>query len=945
MRIKGVITIAAATLLCISSSGQFYNTGRGRTGERFLQYNTNDYRLVFPRGYEIPASRFAFILDTIHPHLNYGIDFPIRKVPIILRTENIQSNGYVTWAPKREELVMSPSMDNYALTWSKGLAVHEGRHVAQISAMKRGLSKVASWVLGEAGISLALLVISSWQMEGDAVLAETQFAEFGRGLQPDFTIGYRGIFADRGYKMKRIDPLVCGSYKSFYPDIYHYGYQIMSAADYYYSPQLWGEILKYSAKWPIFVLPDYFYLKSRHNTSYREIAQRTFGELDSLWKPYSRVDQNYELLTPQNRHSYTNYQYPIKAANDILAVKTDFDNPAKIMNIESGKSIVPVGNITSRPILGGDKLYWTEYRPHPIFEQVSYSSIRSLDLKSGKKRNILPFGRNFMVTPIDSVGFAAVSMDELSNHFIRFFDADFNNTDTYRFGRGYEIALQGLTWDSATKSLCYIALDKHGMYIGKLAKDSTCRWRSSQVTAPSVVTVSDLTSAAGKLYFSSIQSGKNEIHTIDLISGNEHRLTDSRFGAIAPNVSDSTLLFTSYTGGGYMVAGGSADTTGRPQVKWSRLPENILNPVRNVWDVPKVDSIDGTLPAAEMAAKPFDKVGNGFSLHSWAPIGFDGDYLFDQRDIQLTFGASAFFQSTLGELTGYATYGWLNNRNWLKGRVDYTGLPLTISLRAEYGGGDQVIYGQQSAFGYPTPKRDLYFSTTLALSLPLNFSSNGYSRLLQPSFAVQYSNSLLWKDNHYVPGFVRYEAGLWYSSTRYTAHRSVTPSLGYAVKASVSGAFEDQFAAIYSLYGRGYLPGFMKNHSLTLEAGLQYQQGKTYLSAAKTLLPRAVVDPYAAKMFAAVNAAYAFPVFYPDWGFDGVIFFKRITLAPFGGYSVGQYFAIEDQTVQRYTYSYGVDLGIDFNIFRAFEQNLQFTFAFPSTSSGMFFGVAYNFGF
>lgn len=933
--------IALLILAATCAHGQFYNTGRGPTCEKWMQLKTPSYKLLYPKGYEIPASKMAFMLDTIHPLLNFGIDFKQQRLPIVLRTQNILSNGYVTWAPKREELVMSPSNDNYALTWSKSLAVHEGRHVAQISAMKRGLTKIATWLLGEAGMSLGLLVISDWQLEGDAVLAETQFAEFGRGLQPDFTIGYRAIFAGNGATLKKIDPYVCGSYKNFYPDIYKYGYQLMSAADNRYSPQLWGEILEYSGRWPIFIVPDFFYLRYKYKTSWRRIARDAFAELDSLWEPLHGIEQNYLTLTGENRHSYTTFQYPVSVNNSTLAFKTDFNTPTRFVDIDTKKQWAQVGNITSRPAVENSKIYWTEYRPHPIFEQVTYSSIRELDLATGKKRNILPYGRNFMVTPIDS-GFATVSIDKLSNNFIRFFDADFNNIDTYRFPYGYEIALQGLAWDDSTKALYYIAIDNDGMYIGSTAKDKNGKYIASKITKPSRVTISDISAHNGNLYFSSIESGKNEIHSINLATGVEHRLTDSRFGAISPAASDSAMLFTSYTKGGYMVSRGSIDTVGRPTVAWSKLPQNIVNPYRKSWGVPKVDSIDGALPVGEMKSTPFNKAAHLFNVHSWAPIGFDGDYIFDRQTIQAAFGATAFFQSTLGDLDGYATYGWLNSRNWLKGRFNYKGLPLTISLRAEYGGGEQIIYGSTNS----TPKvhSDLYFSTSLSFALPLNLSSNGYSRLFQPSFAVQYSNSLIWGGDKYNLGIGRYDGSLWYSSTRYTAHRTLTPRLGYAVKASVSGSFNKDFGTLYSIYGRGYLPGVAKNHSITLQAAYQYQEQAKYMFGSKTMVPRGVHDPYATKNYAALNITYAAPIFYPDWGIDGILFFKRVTIAAFGGFSAGQYF-LQTGIVNRQNYSYGADLGIDFSIFQAFEQNLTFTFAFPSTSSSMFFGVAYNFGF
>lgn len=941
--IKKIFVVLFLLSVALPLKAQFYNTGRGRTSERWMEINSDKYKLLYPEGYSLSARRFAFVLDTIYPHIDFDINIPLRKLPIVMRTENLFSNGYVTWAPKREELVMTPSMDNYALLWSKGLAVHEGRHVAQISTMKRGLSKIASWILGEAGVSVALLVVSSWQMEGDAVLAETQFAEYGRGMQPDYTLAYRAMFADGRNSLRHVDPFVCGSYKHYYPDIYHYGYQVMSAADYYLPSGTWGEVLKYSAKWPIFIVPDYVYLRRHYKTSYRAIARRAFGELDSLWKPYADVKENFRYLTPENPRSYTTHQYPIKVDSSIVAIKTDFDTPTSLVDLSSGRSITPVGSISSRPASQNGVLYWSEYKPHPIFEQVTFSMIRSLDTRTGKRENFARWGRNFMVTPMGDQGFATVSMDELSNHFIRFFDRDFRNIDTYRFERGREVAIQGLAWDSVTRSLCFIALDKSGMYLSSIRRNSRGGWNAEQLTKPSVVTISDLTASNGKLYFSSIQSGKNEIHTLDIASRVEHRLTHSRFASTAPSAtSGDTMLFTAYTPSGYMVARGSTDTASRPTVAWSRRPENILNPVRRRWDVPIVDSIDGQI--AQQPEKRYSKGGHLFNLHSWAPVGFDGDYILEDRPMQLAFGATAFLQSVLGDMEGYATYGWLNRSHWLKGRFIYTGLPLRISIGAEYGGGDQLFYGK-GVQGESSVDHDPYFAVDASLILPLNFSSSGFSRLLQPSFAVKYSNSKLWNGTSYNMGMAKYDAFLWWSSTRYTAHRSITPRLGYALRAGVSGAFNADFAHLYSLYARGYIPGVAKNHSITIAAAAQYQSSKLYMFGSKVLVPVGVNDPYATRAYAAATINYTAPIAYPDWGWDGILYFKRIWAAAHGGYTRGQYLsAITDNYISRSTYSYGIDLGIDFNIFQAFDQSIRLTFAMPSTQKGMYFGFSYNFG-
>lgn len=931
------------------ASAQFYSTGRGNPFTKLDQIKTSHYQLIFPQSYAPSAQRLGVFLDTIRPYISTGIGVEPRRVPIILHTRNVYSNGYVTWAPRREELVMVPPASTYAMPWSRQLAIHEWRHVTQITALNHGLTRIASWLLGEAGYSLGLAVMSRWQLEGDATLAETQFSEFGRALQPSFTVGYRALFADGRKSFRYLDPWACGSYNRAYPSIYNYGYQIMSATETYLGKNIWGEVLLHSGKWPIFIFPDAVWLKRKYKTSYYKIAQRAFAELDSLWTPLADVDENFEQITAEKRRTYIKYEWPLSTPDfGVVAFKNDWNMSPSLVSL-SGNSTVRTdgakdqplfypGTLSSRATSRGNNLYWTEYATHPIYEQESFSVIRSLDLVSGRARFFERTGCNYFVTPIDSTGFATVALDDQLHSYIQFFDKDFNRTTALGFG-GKEISLHGLAWDSLTSQLIFIALDNSGMYIGALDRDG----EPKRITEPSVVTVSDLSADEGRIYFSSIESGKNEIHSIDLLSGVERRLTESKFGSNAPSVLGDSLFFTTTRAKGEMVASAIAirDSVAS-KVYFSRLPQNKVNPARYKWPVPTFDTIHIPQNATSgVKAKRFSRAAHALNIHSWAPISFDGDFLTGERDLQLALGVTAFLQSTMSDLQGFATYGYVNRSNWVKANLQYKGLPLTIDLNAEYGGGDQVVYG----FGARPPVNSPYTSVGVTLSLPLNLSSGSSLRLLQPSLSVQYSNSLLISDDamNYDRGMARYEASLWWSSTRRASYRSIVPRLGYALRLNVAGAFDDRFATWYSIWGRAYLPGVAPNHSITVKAATQYQNLSELNFQSKAITPRGYSDPFVTQSYSAATLDYTAPVAYPDWGWDGVIFLKRIWASAFGDISCGDYVSPLDRSLSRKTgYSYGINIGFDFCLIRSFNQSCSFTLAMPKGQK-MFFGFNYTF--
>ena len=51
---------------------------------------------------------------------------------------SVRSNGFVTWTPKRMELIVTPPQDSYAQDWIGQLSLHEYRHVVQISQLDQG---------------------------------------------------------------------------------------------------------------------------------------------------------------------------------------------------------------------------------------------------------------------------------------------------------------------------------------------------------------------------------------------------------------------------------------------------------------------------------------------------------------------------------------------------------------------------------------------------------------------------------------------------------------------------------------------------------------------------------------------------------------------------------------------------------------------------------------
>ena len=96
------------------------------------------------------AYRYALFLENVYPHMSKTIGKPIKaKFPVILHPGNMQSNGMVSWAPRRMELITTPSSDLNNQSWDKHLVLHESRHVFQTGKVMHGIFKPLYYIIGE----------------------------------------------------------------------------------------------------------------------------------------------------------------------------------------------------------------------------------------------------------------------------------------------------------------------------------------------------------------------------------------------------------------------------------------------------------------------------------------------------------------------------------------------------------------------------------------------------------------------------------------------------------------------------------------------------------------------------------------------------------------------------------------------------------------------------
>lgn len=922
----------------MDATAQYFVSGNSPASYKWKQlYNYNKQKIIYPNFAAPEAVAVGRYMDVLKPYITFGMAPKIDKLPVLLLPGNLNSNGMVTWAPKRMEINTPPPINSYAMPWLKEVTTHEYRHVVQMSNLNVGFTRALSYILGEQAIGLIALIPNGWYFEGDAVVAETQMSMYGRGRQPDFTITYRAML-NEDERYFKYDKMVLGSYTDFVPSKYNFGYQIVSSANNLYGDDFWGKVIRFCGRNPYFITSTSVAYHKYIGTSSTKMAYRAFSNLKDFWAPYAKVNNSTTIATlPQT--SYTDYTSPIKFYDgSVIAHRHDGDQQDHFIVADStlskAQKLEYASFLSSRPIVEGKRLLWTEFRPSLFYEQKNSSVVRALQIekrgnkyKTSRPKTLLS-GRNiFLVTPTPSLnnGYVMVEYNNRNSAAVLFTDSTFREIKSFalpdKFG-----SVSGLAFDDKTSTAALIILDQSGKWIGIIDPSTG---EITPITKPSYVTVSNLTASNGNLYFNSIESGKDEAHTIDLATGKEYRITTSKYGSsYASDGQNNSILTTTYTRSGYKLAHQKIITDSLHAVEYKRLPTDLFTPYRGEQDLIKLDTInfaDSLYQLSEpFKTKPYRKGANMFGLHSWIPFGFNVTKLLDERNLDIGFGATLLSQNTLSDIIVEAGYAWIPGvkESLIFGSVAYTGLPVHFGLNVEYGGGSQDVYlpaAQPSTPNDPSlPAIKKYLKIEGKASLPMNFSDGRMLRKLEPFVTFGYYNSLMYhySNNTISTGMGKMQVGISWQNYTPMATKDLAPRLGYQI--TLQGVFnpmDKEFGKLINLYGLGYFPGIAQNHALVVGANIQYQNVGNYNYKQKTLYPWGCQYNFTPEKVYSTSVNYKFPLAYPDGGISGLIYFKRIALDFFGQYSRVELPSFHN-SVQFNAYTYGGTASIDFNVLR-----------------------------
>ncbi len=878
---KGIILLILSLLTMARAGAQYYDTGQDPASLRWLQIRTPHFRVIYPDDFGEEAGRYARLLEESFEKLSVLYPGVKTNIPVIIHNHSMQSNGYVSWAPRRMELYPLPGQDNLPMFPARQLTVHETTHVLQLGSLNsRGFGRALRYIIGEQAVGLSALEIPSWAFEGDAVYAETASGLSGRGRSNTFIRGARALTlrpeGNYGY-----DRMLSGSFRNFTPDHYVFGYLMMNHLR-TIKPGAWNEVYRIASA-GFRVNPVNAGLRKETGLTKNSLYDSTFAALEKAWReniPAGVTD--YASLSLSKKRDYVSHFTPHRMPDGrIISLRTSLSHPSRFVITDpvEGKehNLTTTGYIYPYIFsLSGNTIVWAEQYPDIRWDNRDYSVIKRLDIQGGTVTAVT-WQTRYTAPDISPDGrtIVAVSTTPEMTCSLVFLDARTGEV-LMNVVPPENLILQRPAWSSDGSEVTVVTLNENGEGI------RTYRPTGKIWTVNMNESVTDIVQAEihnDTLFFLAQGDGSDNIYRISG-DGPAERITGSRFGISGFSVSGSELLFSDYTASGFAIASEKTTATAGPaQVTGHEIfPPVAPMPtgMQGKESLPDTDTDSLRLSISE--PRPYRKTAHLFNLHSWFPFYADIDEIrSDPTTIRP--GITLFSQNHLSTLVSNLGYEYSDGNHYLHSGITWKGWHPVIDADVTWGG-DQLIICDSSVTQLPGQMgRDL--QVNLNIYDQMWFAYGKFRQMLMPALYFNYHNRYTWipDENRFDPDLLNITGRLYFSNTFRTAFRDINPRWGQVFDFRLTTAPWDTKLYNRRSYARSILffPGLLPNHSLALKAGWENQGPARKLLYRNSIpWPRGYEADMVAEKLLSFSADYTLPLFYPDLAAGSLFYLKRI---------------------------------------------------------------------
>lgn len=949
MNLRSIFFTAFITLLLCAAGkafAQFVASGSMSHKVKWMEVQGETYKVIYPKGMDSLAKRYLWLLEGNRDAVMLGLGgIKPAKVPVVLYNSSVRSNGTVVWAPKRMELFTIPATNTYAQRWDEQLAVHESRHVGQMTHFTRGVYKLGSIFIGQQAPSLGVGIYPSrWMLEGDAVVAETELSNGGRGRSAGFMEYYRASFLEGDIRSWTRWKL--GSYRYYTPDIYALGYLTNSTiryktGNYGYAGEIFDRFVKN------------FYTPFARDASYipvtGDVPRRYFRKgremMTQHWKDELPCRGEFtcpEQLLLERGKGYREYFSPVVVGKDsTLYLRHSYNEPAALVLVtEGGERTIRAfaANVVNMKGAGGRIYFLEQVRDHRWSNTV-YGNLYVYDWKSGKME-VLQEGKFYGSLQLDGSGkrISVVEYCPQGGTSLSILDSD-----TAEVICSVQAPDNGEITASAWVSGKLYASVVTGKGLGIFELENG-QWRV--VLHEQSASIEELQGTGDFLYFLSDMDGVRNVYSYYPAEQRLTRLTNSLYGATSPYIFGGVLYYSSLELGGRFPVKIALDSikdcgskftpwvengilhgqyryfvadTLSSQAKRALEQKNLLASEKEIGQRGGTSFVKYARSQEEFAEmvepKKYDKSAHLFRFHSWAPLYYDVERImesdYDNLYEVVSLGAVAYSQNSLG--TAVTMLGYSHRKGLDAGhfKMKYTGwypsLQFSADVNDDYRYGVRIEReGEKVRARVERLSSPLVELSTMAY-IPLDLSSHGWNRGVVPQLEWDFNNNGYYDTSRsdYIYSNTLTASMQFYVMREY-AHSSIFPKWGIGGAARWRTAIDggENFGNMASVNLYGYLPGLAPAHGLKLSLGMQKQNvdGKNYFMSNMLNMPRGCDEVFGEDYFMC-TADYVLPLYLGDINVIRLVYLKRLQFMPFAD------FAVVDS---RRLHSYGTAVMVDF---------------------------------
>jgi len=968
---KKVLLIVCWAWLPFGAFSQSFPLGLNPSNLKWQQINTDKVQVVFPAEIEEEGQRVANLIHYLSEHDLETIGEKTGKITILLQNQTTIPNGFVSLGPFRSEFFMTPPQFNLLGTgdWLDLLAIHEYRHVLQITNARRGLTGLFSTLLGQNALTLFRRVaLPRWYLEGDAILTETGYTTSGRGRLPSFNMQYKALRLNGlDYNYEKAS---AGSLKDYVPDHYALGYYLTAHARRKYGAEIWQDVFTHSVKYKSPLFPFSMSLKKFTGKRVPQFYEETMGVLDSVWEAQDEALPltPFEQLTKTDTKTYTTYKNPHFLTEDlILTEKASYKqiNRFQLVDRNGGEKKLFIPGITyspERPIsVRNGKLVWAEAVFHPRWGYENYSVIKMAELPNlngvkkaetlgyylaepvqltKKTRYFSPslsWGGERIVTvnaPTD-LDYALVILNSSNGNVLQ----ELPNPNGYFYSFPH--------WLEGDQKIAVVAQKAHSQALLLVdpktgAEEVLIGFHNEQILNPYP--------RGEYIYFSGSHTGTNNIFAIHRETRETFQLTSSKLGAFQPSVSadGKTLLYSEFTPYGYQVS--------RRELSPSAYQPVVLKKVESgiAFYKPLIEQSGGSIlddvKNEEYEVKKYSKGANLLNPHSLQPFIAHPNYSIEVQsdDKMTTTQAAAGYSYNVNEENG-GFYGRIRYAEFFpvfeaEARVYGTRERLAPYLGSEVTEEDTVFF--RGLYVRDWREQDY----RLGVTLPLNLTRGNHFSQLQLGMDYHFI-----KADYRRSALERFEERLgdsrdeWFNTLNFRmrfsriqnrARQNINSRFGQVVDLRYMTTLGQQNnqGSLFRALGTFLFPGVSYNHSAFVQVGYQQELlTNTYMFRDNYFYPRGYPSIIHDRI-RTIGVNYSLPLVYPDMALGPFAFLQRIKANFFLDYAYASLGSMQTEDMDNnsefdgiqgaftgrslgYT-STGVEISFDFRALRLIEMSL-----------------------